>query len=133
MGSPFVSEITSAERVLWVNRRSGVAHSRRDCKWLDGVPEGALRRVSASDSYRLRLCRTCQEQAHVTRPDRMLTSRERDVLQLVAEGLQNAEIGGRLYLSADTIKFHVAQILGKFDAATRTQAVAIAIREGIIE
>jgi DNA-binding NarL/FixJ family response regulator len=69
----------------------------------------------------------------VTRPDRMLTSRERDVLQLVAEGLQNAEIGGRLYLSADTIKFHVAQILGKFDAATRTQAVVIAIREGIIE
>jgi len=59
-----------------------------------------------------------------------LTARERDVLQLVAEGLQNRQIAARLYLSPHTVKFHVASILAKLGAASRTEAVTLAARRG---
>lgn len=61
-----------------------------------------------------------------------LTNREREVLQMLATGLGNKEIAARLVISDHTAKFHVASILGKLGASTRTEAVAIGIRHGLI-
>ena len=61
-----------------------------------------------------------------------LTTREIDVLELLAEGLPNKSIAVRLGISDQTVKFHVASICGKLGAANRTQAVRLAVRRGLI-
>jgi DNA-binding NarL/FixJ family response regulator len=61
-----------------------------------------------------------------------LTARELEVLRLLALGLSNKQIAARLKISDHTVKFHVAAILGKLDAGSRTEAVAIGIRTGLI-
>jgi DNA-binding NarL/FixJ family response regulator len=61
-----------------------------------------------------------------------LTPREREVLQLMAEGLTNQEIAGTLLLSPRTVASHAANILGKLGLASRTAAVAFAIRNGLV-
>lgn len=68
-----------------------------------------------------------------TRPsDDPLTPREREVLHLLAAGLGNKEIATRLAISDHTAKFHVSQILAKLNAASRAEAVSIAMRRGIV-
>ena len=61
-----------------------------------------------------------------------LTSREIQVLQLLAEGLPNKAIASRLGISDQTVKFHVASVSGKLGAANRTDAVRRAVRRGLI-
>jgi len=61
-----------------------------------------------------------------------LTERELEVLQLVAAGLGNKEVAARLEISEHTVKFHVASIMGKLGAGSRTEAVTLAIRQGLI-
>jgi len=61
-----------------------------------------------------------------------LTRRESEVLQMLAGGLANKEIAARLSISDHTVKFHVASILGKLGASTRTEAVSIGIRQGLV-
>ncbi len=61
-----------------------------------------------------------------------LTPRETEVLQLVSEGNSNKEVGRRLFISEETVKGHVKNILDKLAANDRTQAVTIAVRRGII-
>lgn len=61
-----------------------------------------------------------------------LTPREMQVLRMLADGLGNKEIAGKLGISDHTAKFHVTQILGKLGAASRTEAVAIGIRRGLV-
>jgi DNA-binding NarL/FixJ family response regulator len=61
-----------------------------------------------------------------------LTPREREVLQMISAGLGNKEIAGRLSISEHTVKFHVASILGKLGASSRTEAVSIGIRHGLV-
>jgi DNA-binding NarL/FixJ family response regulator len=61
-----------------------------------------------------------------------LTPREREVLRLLASGLGNKEIAVKLKISEHTAKFHVASILGKLGAASRTEAVSIGMRNGLI-
>lgn len=64
--------------------------------------------------------------------DDPLTPREREVLQMLAAGLGNKEIAGRLHISDHTAKFHVSQILAKLGAASRAEAVSIAMRRGLV-
>lgn len=59
-----------------------------------------------------------------------LTEREKEVLDLIAKGLNNREIGERLFISEKTVKTHVSNILGKLDLADRTQAAIYALRQG---
>ena len=61
-----------------------------------------------------------------------LSQREREVLRLLAEGGSYAEIGGALYLSPDTVRAHAQRAMTKLGARTRTQAVAVALREAMI-
>ena len=61
-----------------------------------------------------------------------LTSREVQVLELLAEGLANKAIAVRLGISDQTVKFHVASISGKLGAVNRTDAVRRAVRRGLI-
>lgn len=61
-----------------------------------------------------------------------LTDREVEVLQLVCDGSRNREIAESLFISEDTVKVHVSRIMDKLGAKDRTQAVAIAVRRGII-
>ncbi len=61
-----------------------------------------------------------------------LTSREREILELMADGASNRMIASRLAISRHTVKFHVASILAKLGAASRTEAVALALRSGLL-
>ena len=76
--------------------------------------------------------RASPEGAMPARPGQALTPREIEVLGMLAEGLGNKEIAWRLHISEHTVKFHVASILGKLDASSRTEAVTLGFRQGLI-
>lgn len=61
-----------------------------------------------------------------------LTVRERDVLALMVEGLNNTQIAAKLVVSPSTIKTHVSNILSKFGVASRSEAVALAVRNHLV-
>ena len=65
--------------------------------------------------------------------DESLTPREIDVLRHVAGGNRNRDIGERLFISEETVKVHIKHIMDKLGASDRTQAIAIAVRRGIIQ
>jgi DNA-binding NarL/FixJ family response regulator len=65
--------------------------------------------------------------------DEPLTERERDVLNHVAGGNRNREIGEKLHISEETVKVHLKHIMEKLGASDRTEAVTIAVRRGIIQ
>jgi len=62
-----------------------------------------------------------------------LTSREHEVLQLLAQGLSNAEIGTQLYIGETTVKTHVTRVLQKLDVRDRAQAIVVAYRAGLVD
>ncbi|WP_239066904.1 response regulator transcription factor, partial [Actinomadura bangladeshensis] len=66
-----------------------------------------------------------------TGPFGSLTAREREVLKLVAEGRNNREIAAALFISPKTASVHVSNILAKLNVTSRTQAAALAHREGL--
>jgi two-component system, NarL family, response regulator LiaR len=75
---------------------------------------------------------------HRTRSDGMpalghdLTDREREVLALMVEGLNNTEISERLVVSLSTVKFHVSNVLSKLNVSSRTEAVAVALQTNLL-
>jgi NarL family two-component system response regulator YdfI len=73
--------------------------------------------------------RARNEEAELVEP---LTPREREVLRMLAIGLGNKEIAARMKISEHTAKFHVAQILGKLGASSRTEAVTVGMRLGLV-
>ena len=65
-------------------------------------------------------------------PQRQLTEREREVLDLVAEGLSNAAIAERLVVSVHTVRNHIANLSAKLGAHSKLEALAIAVRQGLL-
>ncbi|HEY6285481.1 MAG TPA: response regulator transcription factor, partial [Ktedonobacteraceae bacterium] len=68
----------------------------------------------------------------VVLPDEALTGREREVLELLSQGLPNKLIARRLQISEHTVKFHVSSIYAKLGASSRTDAVSRGVRRGLI-
>jgi len=108
----------------------------------DATPEqilAAVRVIGAGDallapSVTRRLIAEFASRAKLTAPPGLgrLTTREREVLLLVAAGLTNAEIAGRLYLAEQTVKSHVSAILLKLGLRDRVQAVILAYESGLV-
>jgi DNA-binding NarL/FixJ family response regulator len=72
------------------------------------------------------------DQAPTPDEERIVTKREEEVLQLIADGCSTPEVAERLYISQKTVKNHLASIYQKLDARDRTQAVLQAVRMGIV-
>jgi two-component system, NarL family, response regulator LiaR len=66
-------------------------------------------------------------------PDYELTAREKEVLALMTEGRHNPDIAEKLFVSRSTVKFHVSSILSKLNVSSRTEAVALALQEGLLD
>jgi NarL family two-component system response regulator LiaR len=66
-------------------------------------------------------------------PGHDLSAREREVLALMTQGLSNRAIAERLVISASTVDFHVSNILGKLGVASRTEAVAVAVKHHLVD
>ena len=93
----------------------------------------AIHQVHGGEPYvEPRLAPDFLRQLSRPRADSVLSSREREILQLLADGCSNREVSERLVLSVETVKTHVKHILAKLDAEHRTQAVAIGIRQSLI-
>jgi DNA-binding NarL/FixJ family response regulator len=86
-------------------------------------------RSSSLDADGIVIARQPRERGALAEP---LTAREIQVLERLVEGLSNKTIAGRLGISDQTVKFHVAAICGKLGAANRTDAVHQAIRGGLV-
>ena len=69
----------------------------------------------------------------VTQRHPSLSGREREIISLLAEGLTGEEVADRLFLSAETVKTHVRNAMGKLEARNRVHAIAIALRQGEID
>ena len=90
----------------------------------------ALELVAADD--RPDACIVAERAAPALEPEVALTARELEVLALLAEGASNKLIARRLGISTHTAKYHVASLIGKLDAVSRTDAVTHAARLGVI-
>jgi two-component system, NarL family, response regulator YdfI len=71
-------------------------------------------------------------QSELDPSSQILTPREIEVLRMIAEGLGNKEIASRLGISDHTVKFHISSIFVKLGASSRTEAVTVGIRQGLI-
>jgi len=72
------------------------------------------------------------ERSELDPPDQILTPREIEVLRMIAAGLGNKEIASKLTISEHTVKFHISSIFAKLGASSRTEAVTLGIRRGLI-
>jgi NarL family two-component system response regulator LiaR len=125
------------------------AHAEQDLLWeaLDAGAQGfvlkdsessalaaAIRQVLAGDPYvDPRLAPDFLRQLSKPRNNNVLSQREREILQMLADGSSNKEVAESLVVSVETVKTHVKHILAKLEAEHRTQAVAIGIRQSLID
>jgi DNA-binding NarL/FixJ family response regulator len=104
-----------------------------------GLPElvDAVRSVAAGEiAVHPTLLRRLLQRVHGGDPPSLahtLTPREKEIFALVAEGLTNPAIAKRLYLSAHTVRNHVARLCAKLGAHSKLEALAIAVRDGLID
>lgn len=108
--SAFVGKDAPSTEVIAAARHASVAPRTFTCA---GLPEAMMRRMSSSAPR--------------------LSDRERQVLELLADGLGVAAISGQLYISESTAKTHIAKVYEKLGAANRAQALVAAMRSGLID
>ncbi len=99
----------------------------------DSPPEDLVRAIRAAQSGDFYVDPALSSTIVLEEGDRTLTARQREILQMLADGMQTDAVAKRLGLSTETVRTHTKRILAKLHADTRTQAVAIAIRNGLIE
>ena len=119
-------------------RAGAVGYLVKDCS-TDEIAD-AIRMAAAEEaalspelaSAMLHEVRDLDRDPHADDTDRVVTKREVEVLQLIADGCSTPEVAERLYISQKTVKNHLASIYQKLDARDRTQAVLQAVRMGIV-
>ena len=116
----------SGERTEWFDRVGGLLLGADDYIVVPFVPDELVARVRT-------LLRRSDRPIRDGRPKTNLTARESEVLRLLADGLSQAEIAGRLFISSKTVATHIEHILDKLEVRSRAQAVAFAYREGLLE
>ena len=94
-------------------------------------PEVAGRLPASGRAQSWSAARTVTEATSIA-PEEALSPRESEILSLLAAGLANKEIAGRLKISEHTVKFHVTSIFNKLGASSRAEAVALGVRRGLI-
>src|SRR3954466_7605094 len=99
----------------------------------DSPPEDLVRAIRAARSGDFYVDPALSSTIVLEEGDRTLTARQREILQMLADGTQTEAVARKLGLSTETVRTHTKRILAKLHADTRTQAVAIAIRNGLIE
>ena len=99
----------------------------------DSPPEDLVRAIRAASSGEFYVDPALSSTIVLEEGDRTLTARQREILQMLADGMQTEAVARKLGLSTETVRTHTKRILAKLHADTRTQAVAIAIRNGLIE
>lgn len=99
----------------------------------DSPPEDLVRAIRAAHSGEFYVDPALSSTIVLEEGDRTLTARQREILQMLADGLQTDAVARQLGLSTETVRTHTKRILAKLHADTRTQAVAIAIRNGLIQ
>ena len=123
------SEVVSEPIVLAIKVDDPILADRLTAV-LSNVPGVRLARVNEVGDVAVV---SSQRDRQAAEQDTALTPREIQVLNLLAEGASNKSIARRLGISVHTVKFHVASLLDKFEAIGRTDAVAHALRLGVIE
>ena len=107
----------------------------------DATPEEIVAAIQAAaaglvalhpDVFDSMLSRRRLGQPELDPPGQILTPREIEVLRMIAEGLGNKEIASRLRISDHTVKFHISSIFAKLGVSSRTEAVIVGIRQGLI-
>src|SRR3954466_14858641 len=99
----------------------------------DSPPEDLVRAIRAAQSGEFYVDPALSSTIVLEEGDRTLTARQREILQMLADGMQTEAVAKRLGLSTEPVRTHTKRILAKLHADTRPQAVAIAIRNGLIE
>lgn len=118
--------------VLWEALEAGARGYVLKDTAADGLVQ-ALRQVAAGESWvDERLAPDVLRQLHRPRAGGVLSDREREILQMLADGASNRDVSERLVVSVETVKTHVKHILAKLEAKHRTQAVAIGLRRSLI-
>ena len=99
----------------------------------DSPPEDLIRAIEAARAGEFYVDPGLSSTIVLDEGDRTLSRRQREILQMLADGMQTDAVAEKLGLSTETVRTHTKRILAKLGASTRTQAVAIGIRHGMIE
>jgi DNA-binding NarL/FixJ family response regulator len=130
LGSPIVVfTADGGPRMLAEALKAGVKGYVRK----DSPPEDLIRAIQAARSGEFYVDPALSSSLLLEEGERTLTARQREILQMLADGMHTEEVARQLGLSTETVRTHTKRILAKLQAGTRTQAVAIGIRSGLIE
>jgi len=114
---------------------SGLDSGARGYALKDGTPSeltGALQTVAGGGTYVDPRLRSALLSRQTTQRMPSLSKREREIMDLLSQGLTGEDVASQLFLSSETVKTHIRNAMSKLEAHTRVHAVAIALREGYI-
>jgi DNA-binding NarL/FixJ family response regulator len=126
--------VTDSMEPLWLARLTEAGADAAIRKRPDAISVGALvREIIRGNVASLHSPVARQDGGHGQATAAGLTSREREILVLVAQGEQNGEIARRLWITEQTVKFHLSNVYRKLGVANRTQASHVAYMDGIVD
>jgi DNA-binding NarL/FixJ family response regulator len=114
---------------------SGLDSGARGYALKDGTPtelKTAVRTVAEGGTYVDPRLHPALLSRKATQTQRMLSKREREIMDLLAQGMTGEQVAEHLFLSPETIKTHIRNAMSKLEANTRVHAIAIALRDGFI-